>query len=98
MMPDPDPTPLERELASFTPAEIPADVRERIAADLRDEPLTLSDRILAGFTTLGGIAAGVIVLIAVWQFTRPEPPHPSAEEIAAHQKALVEYQQLLAAR
>jgi len=89
---------LERELAKFRPAELPEALKQRLKNAPDDEPLTFADRILVTFSTLGSLAACVIITVGIIQATVTMPRALSPQEAAAQQRMVIEYQRILAAR
>jgi hypothetical protein len=91
---------LERELAGLKPAAVSEHLRAAVAGGLEDAPLTLGDRILAGFMMSGALAASVIVAIVALNAatTAPVSPQRDSAEMAARQRMMTEYQALLAQR
>ncbi len=99
-MADPSPHDLERELARFRPAPLPDSLRQRLQQEpvFEADNLTFADRILVTFSSLGAVAAAIIVLVGVMQMSAPRQPQPSPAEIVDHQRMALEYQRLLASR
>ena len=89
---------LERELARFIPAELPETLKLRLTNEPEDERLTFADRVLVTFSSLGALAACMIVTIGVIQATVATPRALSPQEINAQQRVVAEYQQILAMR
>ena len=86
---------LEHELSRFTPAELPKALKHRLASI---PELTFADRVLVTFSSLGAIAACVIVTVGIIQATAPMPRALSPQELAAQQRMVIEYQRILAVR
>lgn len=89
---------LEEELRKLRPAPIPDSLTKRVLQEPGEEPLTFGDRVLAAFAGCGAIAACVIVGIAVWQMTLPQPPRMNTGDTIARQRAAMEFADLLAAK
>jgi len=89
---------LERELSRFRPAGLPEGLKRRLANAPENERLTFADRVLVTFSSLGALAACVIVAVGVAQATTTMPRALSPQEIAAQQRMVIEYQRILAAR
>jgi hypothetical protein len=89
---------LEQTLRKFAPATIPSGLQRRLVRAI-GTPSPLADRILATWSALGAVAAGLIVALSLWQLaTTPVPPTSTPQDVAHQQQTAMEYQKIIALR
>ena len=89
---------LKKVLRRYGPAPLPEGLRQRLE-DAANGPISLADRVLAIWTTVGAVAAGAVIVLTVWQLAAgPRWVPPSAQDMALHQQTVMEYEKIIAAR
>jgi len=90
---------LESQLGRLRPAAVPQPLCDHIAQQLRDEPLTMGDRVLVLFSSVGSIAACFIVAMVIWQWSAQSAiPHGGTADDLDRMRMTAEYRELLATR
>jgi hypothetical protein len=90
---------LESQLRQLRPASLSDALNARLQSEPTEEPLTISDRILATLTAIGSLAATLILALILYQLSLPKPPVSTPADLAARKQLAAEYQSLeLAAR
>jgi len=89
---------LEKQLGKMRPASLGNSLTRDLERVMVDGP-SVADRVLAGWVTMGAMAACVVAGITVWQLVAsPVPATLTAQEVAIRQQAATEYQKMIASR
>ena len=89
---------LKDALRRYGPAPLPAGLRQRLERAAAG-PISLADRVLAIWTTVGAVAAGAVIVLTVWQLAAgPKWVPASPQDVALHQQSVMEYEKIIASR
>ena len=89
---------LKDALQRYGPVPLPAGLRQRLECAAAG-PISLADRVLAIWTTVGAVAAGAVIVLTVWQLAAgPKWVPASPQDMALHQQSMMEYEKIIALR